>query len=95
MGAYLNPSSKLFRNALNSKIFVDKSELIARTNALVDTAQMFACVSRPRRFGKSMALEMLSAYYGMGEDTHRLFDGLKIATDESYEKFKQIQRHQD
>ena len=62
MGIYLNPSSIGFKRSLNSEIYVDKTGLIEKTNALLDTEQTFICVSRPRRFGKSMAVNMLSAY---------------------------------
>ncbi len=86
MGSYLNPSSERFQKSLRSQIYVDKSMLIAKVNRLVRTEQMFVCVSRPRRFGKSMAADMLSAYYGCGEDASVLFDNLKIASDESYKE---------
>ena len=62
MGIYLNPSSIGFKRSLNSEIYVDKTGLIEKTNALLDTEQKFICVNRPRRFGKSMAVNMLSAY---------------------------------
>ena len=62
MGIYLNPSSIGFKRSLNSEIYVDKTGLIEKTNALLNTEQKFICVSRPRRFGKSMAVNMLSAY---------------------------------
>ena len=52
--------------SLNSEIFVDKSELLDVTNRYVNTQQRFMCVSRPRRFGKSMAADMLAAYYDWG-----------------------------
>ena len=55
MGSYLNPGSVSFRNSLRPKIYVDKSELIARTNELICTEQRYVCVSHPRRFGKSMS----------------------------------------
>ncbi len=84
MGSYLNPSSERFQTSLRSEIYVDKSMLIAQINRRVRTEQKFICVSRPRRFGKSMAAEMLAAYYGSGEDTASLFDGLKIAGEASY-----------
>lgn len=51
MGSYLNPGSFIFRNSLNSKIYVDKSGLIEKTNEYLNTEQRFLCVSRPRRFG--------------------------------------------
>lgn len=83
MGSYLNPTAKRFQDSLNSQIYVDKTGLIARTNALVNTEQRYMCVSRPRRFGKSMAANMLAAYYGQN-NTESLFAPLKIAQDASY-----------
>lgn len=84
MGSYLNPSSERFQTGLRSPIYVDKTLLISQINRYVRTEQKFICVSRPRRFGKSMAADMLSAYYGCGEDTSGLFVNLKIASDGSY-----------
>lgn len=86
MGSYLNPSSKSFRDSVDSRIYVDKSSLIEQINSVVNTEQKYVCVSRPRRFGKSMAANMLAAYYGKGENTSTLFDGLKISKAESYSK---------
>ena len=90
MGSYLNPGNKGFRESLNSEIYIDKTGLIEKTNAVLDTRQKFLCVSRPRRFGKSMAADMLAAYYERGEDSSALFDSLKISRSVSY----QIHRNQ-
>ena len=84
MGNYLNPGSTLFRYSLRSEIYVDKSGLIEKTNKLINTEQRYICVSRPRRFGKSMAADMLAAYYERGEDADLLFRSLKISKAESY-----------
>ena len=84
MGSYLNPGSKGFMESLNSEIYVDKTLLIEKTNAVLNTRQKFMCVSRPRRFGKSMAADMLSAYYGRGEDSAGLFDKLAVSRTEGY-----------
>ena len=84
MGSYLNPGGGMFKACLRSKIYVDKSGLIAKTNEVLGTEQRFVCVSRPRRFGKSMAANMLAAYYGRGEDSTELFSDLKIHTDKSF-----------
>ena len=86
MGIYLNPRNDGFYDAVNSDIYVDKSELLAYTNALLRTEQKFLCVSRPRRFGKSMAAKMLAAYYCRTCESRELFQNLKIAQDESFEK---------
>lgn len=86
MGIYLNPGNNKFKRAVNSYIYVDKTGLIKYTNSIVDTLQSCVCVSRPRRFGKSMAADMLTAYYSKGCDSRELFSGLEIAKDESFEE---------
>lgn len=73
MGSYLNPGGGMFKACLRSKIYVDKSGLIAKTNEVLGTEQRFVCVSRPRRFGKSMAANMLAAYYGRGKIVQNCF----------------------
>ena len=88
MGSYLNPGCKGFEESLNSAIYVDKTGLIEKVNAVVDTRQKYICVSRPRRFGKSMATDMLAAYYDQSVDTARLFDTLQIAKAETYQKYR-------
>ena len=86
MGIYLNPKGTDFEEALNSEIYIDKSKLIKYTNKVLRTKQKYICVSRPRRFGKSMAAEMLTAYYSCGCDSKEMFSRLKIAEAESFEK---------
>ena len=88
MGSYLNPGCKGFEESLNSAIYVDKTGLIEKINAVVNTRQKYICVSRPRRFGKSMATDMLAAYYDQSVDTARLFDTLQIAKTETYQKYR-------
>ena len=85
MGIYLNPENVDFQKSLNSEIYIDKTELIAYTNKKLNTEQGYICVSRPRRFGKSMAANMLTAYYSRGCDSRKLFQGLKIATHPDFE----------
>lgn len=64
MGIYLNPSNTDFYNSVNhSQIYIDKTNLIEYTNKVLFGEQKYICVSRPRRFGKSMAANMLTAYY--------------------------------
>ena len=87
MGIYLNPGNDGFRRAVRSEIYVDKTGLIAWTNKYLDTEQQYICVSRPRRFGKSMALNMLAAYYSCGSDSRELFKGRNIESDPTYEEY--------
>ena len=84
MSIYVNPGNTAFKEAVNSMIYVDKSELIAYTNRVLNTMQKNICVSRPRRFGKSMAADMLVAYYSKGCDSSGLFAGRKIEGEESF-----------
>ena len=86
MGIYLNPDNTAFQKAVNTEIYVDKSMLIAYTNKLLNTEHEEICVSRPRRFGKSMAANMLAAYYDRDCDTKEFFDKLKISQSEEYLK---------
>lgn len=78
MVIYLNPNNKGYKEAAISEIYVDKTGLIEHTNKYMNTEQKYICVSRPRRFGKSMALKMLAAYYSRGCDSQELFEGRKI-----------------
>ena len=86
MGIYLNPRNDGFIESIRSEIYVDKTGLIAYVNECLNTEQRFICVSRPRRFGKSMALKMLSAYYSCGCDSRELFAGRKIGSDPAFEE---------
>ena len=78
MGMYLNPGNISFWKCISSKIYVDKTGLIVQTNERINTQEQYICVSRPRRFGKSMALNMLAAYYSRGCESADLFKGYKI-----------------
>lgn len=85
MGIYLNPGNDGFRESVCSRIYVDKTGLATCTNELINTEEKFICVSRPRRFGKSMALKMLAAYYSRGCDSRELFQGLAVERADSFE----------
>lgn len=86
MGIYLNPGNTLFQQAVNTPTYVDKSMLIKYANTMLNTEHKELCVSRPRRFGKSMAANMLVAYYSRGCDSRELFKNLKIAQNPDFEK---------
>ena len=79
MGTYLNEGATLYRQSVNSEIHVDKSMLIAATNRRLCTNDKYICLSRPRRFGKSMAAHMLMAYYSRGADYDGDFDWSSIS----------------
>lgn len=86
MGRFLNPDNSAFQVALNSEIYVDKTGLLEYTNKVLNTTQKFICNSRPRRFGKSITADMLTAYYSRGCDSEEMFAELAIGQSENFQK---------
>ena len=86
MGRFVNPDNSAFQVALNSRIYVDKTGLMEYTNSVLDTTNAYICNSRPRRFGKSYAANMLAAYYSKGADSEQMFSGLRISKDADFKK---------
>ena len=84
MGTYLNPGKADFEEAINSKIFVDKTDMIMYLNSVVKTKQKYVSVLRPRRFGKTMAADMICAYYDRKAESRELFANRKLAGCEPY-----------
>ena len=80
----MNPGNGAFQVALNSKIYVDKTGLLDYTNSVLGTTDAYICNSRPRRFGKSYAANMLAAYYSKGCDSEKMFSELDIAKTENF-----------
>lgn len=87
MRSYVNKGSESFKSAINSQIYVDKTNFLNYTNSVLATEQRYICVSRPRRFGKSITASMLSAYYSSGEDTRELFANYNIAKSAHFERY--------
>ena len=85
MAAYINTGNDAFVSVLNGE-YVDKTGLIALINDTLFTEKRFSCVSRPRRFGKSMAAKMLCAYYDRSCSSRHLFRGLEIEAHPDFEK---------
>lgn len=84
MGIYLNPSNDGFKETLAGKIYVDKTMMLSELNKLIGTPNKYICVSRPRRFGKTIATKMMCAYYSKGCDSREIFDKLKISKAKNY-----------
>ena len=87
MGIYLNPDNSGFKKTLSAGLYVDKTMLISELNKLIGTSNQYVCVSRPRRFGKTIATKMLCAYYSKGCDSRELFKDLKISKADNYEQY--------
>ena len=80
MGIYLNPDNENFKATLTREIYVDKTQMISQINHFMATDNKYICVSRPRRFGKTIAGNMLAAYYSKGCDSRQLFSPYKISS---------------
>ena len=87
MGLFVNPDNSAFQAALNAKIYVDKTGLINYTNSVLESTDAFICNSRPRRFGKSITADMLTAYYSKGCDSEKMFSGLEIAKSKDFKTY--------
>ena len=86
MALYLNVGNESFQESLDSPIYVDKSPLIEILNKSIKTKNKYFCLSRPRRFGKSVTAQMICSYYAKGQDCSPLFDDRKIASFDDYKK---------
>lgn len=78
MGRFVNPDNRAFQAALNSKIYVDKTGLLEYTNSVLNSTNAYICNSRPRKLGKSITANMLTAYYSKASDSSEMFSNLKI-----------------
>ena len=86
MGRFFNSKVNAFQDVLNSKIYIDKTGLLEYTNSVIDTTSKFICNSRPRRFGKSITADMMTAYYSRSLDTEELFEKLEIGQAADFRK---------
>ena len=91
MGTYLNTDNSKFLEYYDSKIFVDKSNIINFMNESLNTTDKYMCVTRPRRFGKTLTLYMLNAYYSKGSNSKEIFDKLNISSSSFY--LKHLNKH--
>ena len=86
MGIYFNPSNASFRQARNSMIYIDKTNLLNFLNLRLSTDDKCIALSHARRFGKSHAAGMIDAYYSLGCDSTKLFEDTKLASNADYRK---------
>jgi hypothetical protein len=86
MGIFLNRGNEEFERVVNSELYVDKTDMINFFNQVINTEQSYVCVSRPRRFGKSVTANMIAAYFEKGCDSRDLFEGRKLSETENWDK---------
>ncbi|MCR4802984.1 MAG: AAA family ATPase [Lachnospiraceae bacterium] len=85
MGIFLNRGNEEFKKVLNSEIYVDKTDMLDYFNKVLDTEQQYVCVSRPRRFGKSITANTIAAYFEKGCDSRPLFEERKLSQFENWD----------
>ncbi len=88
MGIYLNSSNAftLYKNETAKPYFVDKSLMLRKLFPLIDQGSHYICITRPRRFGKTVMANMISCFLAKSKNSHVLFDGLKISLADNYEE---------
>ncbi len=86
MAYFLNSDFKNneFELMSKDKFFVDKTLLIDEINSLIGIKDRFVCITRPRRFGKTVNAMMLASYYSKNANFKSLFDELEISKETSY-----------
>ena len=87
MGRFINPGYEAFEMSRNFDCFVDKSLLLSELNKLVNKEKRFVCVSRPRRFGKTIMAQLISTYYSRGCDSRAVFEGLEFGKTENFDQY--------
>ncbi|MBQ7456276.1 MAG: AAA family ATPase [Desulfovibrio sp.] len=80
----LNPGDSAFLDISNSPFYIDKTELLTYTNRFINTKQKYICISRPRRFGKTTTVNMISSYYDRTARASVTFSKFKIKSDKSF-----------
>lgn len=90
MGIYLNSESAytLYKSETQKPYFVDKSRMIEELFPLIEEGANHICITRPRRFGKTVTANMISAFFSRAREASDIFDRLKISTSQNYSKYR-------
>lgn len=90
MGVYLNSTAAytLFKDEVQKPYFVDKTQMLKELFPLVSKGNNHICVTRPRRFGKTVMANMIAAYFSKGCDSSDVFDHLQISEADEYAQYK-------
>lgn len=96
MGFYLNSKKPflLFQEIFFSTYFIDKTDMLKELIPYIEIPEnmnsfsgmtrgkgaKYVCITRPRRFGKTVMANMISSYFGKGIDSSAFFNKLHIAS---------------
>ena len=89
MGMYLNSiaSYAKYKAMVCSPYFVDKTELLTELIPLIGRESPYVCITRPRRFGKTVMANMIGAFFGKSADSRSIFEHLNISGAEGYKRY--------
>ncbi|WP_283682261.1 AAA family ATPase [Parablautia sp. Marseille-Q6255] len=90
MGIYVNSKTAytLYKSETEKPYFVDKTRMLEELFPLVRTGNNHVCITRPRRFGKTVAANMIAAFFSEGCDSGDIFDTLQIAAVSGYDEYR-------
>ena len=90
MGRYLNSSTSyvLYKGQTEQPYFVDKSQMLSELFPFLDSGNTHICITRPRRFGKTVMANMITAFLGKKQDSDSIFKSLKISQNDLYNKYR-------
>ncbi|MCD7884100.1 MAG: AAA family ATPase, partial [Lachnospiraceae bacterium] len=88
MGFYLNSKRpfSLYKSETSMPYFIDKTLMLKELIPLVEQGNQSICITRPRRFGKTVVAAMIGAYFSRGTDSSSIFDSLKISNNTKYKE---------
>ena len=90
MGTYLNSITPytLYKSESLSPYFVDKTFMLRELFPYVSAGNRHICITRPRRFGKTIMANMISSFFQKASDSSDVFDSLTISQVDDYKKYK-------
>lgn len=90
MGTYLNSITPytLYKSESLSPYFVDKTLMLRELFPYVSAGNRHICITRPRRFGKTIMANMISSFFQKASDSRDVFDSLTISQVDDYRKYK-------
>lgn len=90
MGTYLNSITPytLYKSESLSPYFVDKTLMLSELFPYVSAGNRHICITRPRRFGKTIMANMISSFFQKASDSSDVFDSLTISQVDDYRRYK-------
>jgi hypothetical protein len=90
MGIYLDCkiAYDAYKTMVKSPYFVDKTLMLSEISSMIDTSERYICITRPRRFGKTVMASMIASFFSKGCDAHDIFDPLAIAKNDAYTQYR-------